>query len=65
MLTDYEIARQAGIRPISDIAEKLGVESGDLMPYGGEIAKVNLALATGTLLGHGRIQLKPIDIKGK
>jgi hypothetical protein len=28
-----------------------------------EIAKVNLARTTGTLLGYGRIQLEPIDIK--
>jgi len=42
MLTDYEIAKQAGIRPIKDIATKLGVEDEFLMPYGGEVAKVNL-----------------------
>lgn len=42
MLSDYEIARQNGIRPIQDIATKLGVEDEDLMPYGGEIAKVDL-----------------------
>jgi len=42
MLTDYEIASQAGIRPIRDIASKLGVDDADLMPYGDEIAKVNL-----------------------
>jgi len=28
-----------------------------------EVAQVNLARATGTLLGHGRIQLEPIDIE--
>jgi outer membrane protein len=27
-----------------------------------EIAQVNLARATGTLLGHGRIQLEPVDL---
>jgi formate--tetrahydrofolate ligase len=42
MLTDYEIARQAGIRPITEIAARLGVDDEDLMPYGGEVAKVNL-----------------------
>jgi len=42
MLSDYDIAKQAGIRPIQDIAAKLGVEDEDLMPYGDEIAKVNL-----------------------
>jgi len=43
MLTDYEIAKQAGIRPITDIAAKLGVDNADLMPYGDEVAKVNLS----------------------
>jgi formate--tetrahydrofolate ligase len=46
MLTDYEIARQAGIRPIKDIAAKLGVLDEDLMPYGDEVAKVNLNALT-------------------
>ena len=42
MLSDYEIARKNGIRPIQDIAARLGVDDEDLMPYGGEIAKVDL-----------------------
>jgi formate--tetrahydrofolate ligase len=42
MLNDYDIAKQAGIRPIKEIAAKLGVEEEDLMPYGDELAKVNL-----------------------
>jgi len=46
MLSDYEIARQAGIRPIRDIADKLGVEPEDLMPFGDSIAKVNLNALT-------------------
>ena len=46
MLTDYEIARQNGIRPINDIAAKLGVDDEDLMPYGDEVAKVNLSALT-------------------
>jgi len=46
MLSDYEIARRAGIRPISEIAAKLGVEEENLMPYGDEIAKVNLNALT-------------------
>lgn len=43
MLTDYEIAKQTSIRPIKEIAEKLGVDDADLMPYGNEITKVNLS----------------------
>ena len=57
MLTDYEIARQAGLRPISDIARKLGVELEDLMPYGGEIAKVNLNALTRPRKRPGKARL--------
>jgi formate--tetrahydrofolate ligase len=46
MLSDYEIARAAGIRPIKDIAAKLGVDDEDLLPYGDEVAKVNLNALT-------------------
>jgi formate--tetrahydrofolate ligase len=46
MLTDYEIAKQAGIRPITDIAAKLGVDKEDLLPYGDEVAKVSLNALT-------------------
>jgi len=46
MLTDYEIAKQAGIRPITDIATKLGVDKEDLLPYGDEVAKVSLNALT-------------------
>jgi formate--tetrahydrofolate ligase len=46
MLTDYEIAREAGIRPITEIAAKLGVDNEDLMPYGDEVAKVSLNALT-------------------
>ncbi len=46
MLNDYEIARQNGIRPIQEIASKLGVDDEDLMPFGGEIGKVDLRALT-------------------
>ena len=46
MLTDYEITQQARVGPIKDIAAKLGVEEADFMPYGDEIAKVNLNALT-------------------
>lgn len=32
MLSDYEIAQQNGIKVIQEIAKKLGVEDGDIMP---------------------------------
>ena len=45
MLSDHEIVRQAGIRPIKDIAAKLGVDNQDLLPYGDEVAKAPSSLS--------------------
>lgn len=44
MLTDIEIAKQADIRPISDIAEKLGISADELEFYGKYKAKLPLSL---------------------
>lgn len=44
MLTDIEIAKQADIKPISDIAEKLGISADDLEFYGKYKAKLPLSL---------------------
>lgn len=44
MLTDIEIAKQAGIKPISDIAEKLGISADELEFYGKYKAKLPLSL---------------------
>ncbi len=41
MLNDREIANQAGIKPIEEIAEKLGMEAGYLEKYGKYKAKVS------------------------
>src|ERR1019366_7990337 len=42
-----EIARQASLRPIEEIAEKMGIPPGLLEHYGPSIAKINLdAVAT-------------------
>ena len=57
MLSDYEIARLAGIQPVRDIAEKLGVEPEDLMPYGEHIAKVNLRALTRPRKRPGKARL--------
>ena len=57
MLSDYEIAKQAGIRPIKDIAAKLGVEDEDLMSYGDEMAKVNLNVLKKARKRPGRARL--------
>ena len=43
MATDVEIARKFTPRPIGEIADALGVDSQDLLPYGRDIAKIDLA----------------------
>ncbi len=42
MQADYEIARDAKIRPIAEIAERAGILPEELEPYGKYIAKVSL-----------------------
>ncbi len=42
MLADTAIAAQASVEPIINVANKLGVDERDLIPYGKEIAKVHL-----------------------
>ena len=42
MLSDNEIAAQATLTPIGDVAARLGVKSQDLIPYGETIAKVRV-----------------------
>ena len=42
--TDLQIAREAKIQPIYDIAAKAGIESGELIPYGNFKAKVSLKI---------------------
>lgn len=44
MLTDIEIAKQTDIKPISDIAEKLGISADELEFYGKYKAKLPLSL---------------------
>lgn len=44
MLTDIELAKQADIKPISDIAEKLGISADELEFYGKYKAKLPLSL---------------------
>ena len=40
MESDLEIARRAELRPITNIAESIGIESDDLQLHGSSIAKV-------------------------
>ncbi len=42
MLSDHEIAYQAKVRPIAEVAAEMGVDEQHLIPYGKEITKVNL-----------------------
>ena len=44
MLSDIEIAQRAELKPICEIAEKLGVPSDDLEHYGRYKAKISLRL---------------------
>jgi formate--tetrahydrofolate ligase len=50
MASDIEIARAATLKPIAEIARALGLEAGDLEPYGHHIAKIGAgALARASL----------------
>ena len=44
MLSDLEIAQVAKLKPISDIAGKLGIKDDELEPYGKYMAKINLEI---------------------
>jgi formate--tetrahydrofolate ligase len=44
MLTDLEIAKQADLKPITEIGEALGVTPKELEPYGCNTAKINLSI---------------------
>ena len=43
--TDLQIAREADIKSIYDIAAKAGIESGEVIPYGSYKAKISLKIA--------------------
>lgn len=45
MLTDLAIAKQADLRPLKDIAARMGIEEGMLEPYGRHVAKISLDAA--------------------
>lgn len=45
MLTDIEIAQQATLQPIQDIAAKIGIATEDIEPYGHYKAKLSYGLA--------------------
>ena len=41
MLSDIELAQQAKLKPIADIARELGIQEDELEPYGRYKAKLN------------------------
>ena len=45
MKSDIEIAQQAVLRPITEIAQELGLGEEDVIPYGRYKAKINHRLA--------------------
>ena len=57
MLTDLEIAQAATLRPITDVAEGMGLQSDELEMYGHYKAKVHLEVRDGKVcdIGGGRI----------
>lgn len=69
---DYHVEQsqfRLGIRNSTDVllsATRLaGVQLARIQAYAAyEIAQINLTRATGTLLGHGRIQLEPVALEG-
>lgn len=44
MLTDVQIAQGASLRPISEIADALGLDPGEVEPYGHDKAKISLGV---------------------
>ncbi len=47
MPTDIEIAQQATLRPIRDVAAEIGLSDDDLRPYGHHVAKIRPRALTG------------------
>jgi formate--tetrahydrofolate ligase len=57
MKTDIEIAREATMRPIGEIAAKVGVPAEALNPYGKSIAKVDLDFVEKSSRPNGKLIL--------
>ena len=54
--SDLEIANHAELRPIADVAHDLGIEGGEFVPYGANMAKVD-ATALATRKAEGKVVL--------
>ena len=57
MKTDLEIAQQAHLLPIAEIAEKLSIPATELEPYGRYIAKLPLSRIDAERASHSRLVL--------
>ena len=58
MKTDIQIARESELRPISDIAEQLGIAPEKVEPYGRFMAKVPVSLIDEERVGAGEGGIK-------
>ncbi len=57
MLTDIDIARKAKIKPIKEIAAKLGIDENQIEPYGHDKAKLPLHLINEKKIDESRLIL--------
>lgn len=57
MLTDIDIARKAKIKPIKEIATKLGIDESQIEPYGHDKAKLPLHLIDENKIDQSRLIL--------
>ncbi len=57
MKSDIQIAREAKLKPIAQVAASLGIESADIEPYGHYIAKLPLALIDETRASKSKLIL--------
>jgi formate--tetrahydrofolate ligase len=57
MKSDIQIAQEATLRPIQEIADKLGLGPDDIVPYGHHKAKVPLETAQAKSSGKGKLVL--------
>ena len=56
--SDIEIAREATLKPISEIADKLGIPSNALLPFGHDKGKITADYIK-SLVGQTRRQTHP------
>ena len=57
MLTDIEIAQSAKLKPIAEVAQKIGLDSEEIQPYGHYKAKIPLDLIEKRQSKKGKVVL--------